>query len=60
MAKKTCEYCGEEDAIFSIEVICTDGSLQSSELICPKCIANWYTETPEDVRTMLVKRLEAV
>ena len=55
----TCYFCGENEAVFSIEVNCIDGSVQGSDLVCPSCVATWYTETPDDVERMSVVRLEA-
>lgn len=57
MADKKCEYCGEEEALFSIEINCTDGSKEESNLICNHCVATWFTETPEDVERMSIVRL---
>ena len=53
----TCEYCGEEKAIFSIKVITTDGNFENSDLVCAGCVGIWFTETPEDVERMSVARL---
>ena len=58
MAENKCEYCGEAKAEFSIEVNCNDGTVQESNLVCPLCVANWFTETPQDVERMSVVRLE--
>ena len=57
--KKICEWCGENKSVFSIEVNCTDDSVQESNLVCPNCVATWFTETPDDVERMSVVRLEA-
>ena len=57
MADK-CELCGEHEAVFSIEVACTDDIVMNSDLVCSSCVANWFTETPEDVERMSVVRLE--
>jgi len=57
--KKLCEYCGEYEAEFSIEVNCTDGSVEESNLVCADCVATWFTETPESVERMSIVRLEA-
>ncbi|HEC38094.1 hypothetical protein LCGC14_0761930 [marine sediment metagenome] len=56
---KICEYCGEHEAQFSIEVNCTDNSVQDSNLVCASCVATWFTETPENVESMSIVRLEA-
>ena len=53
-----CEYCGEEEAVFSIEVTSPDGKIEESDLVCPACVGIWFTETPEDVERMSVVRLE--
>jgi len=52
-----CEYCGENEAEFSIKVKCPDGSVEESDIVCPDCIGTWFTESPEDVKIMIVVRL---
>lgn len=59
MPDNKCEWCGEEESVFSIKVDCTDDSVQESDLVCPACVAIWFSETPEDVESMVVVRLEA-
>ena len=54
----TCEYCGEEEAIFSIEVTTPEGNIETSDLVCAACVGIWFTETPEDVERMSIVRLE--
>jgi len=56
MAK--CEYCGEHESVFSIEVHSPNGECEESNLVCPNCVAIWFTETPEDVERMSIVRLE--
>ncbi len=60
MSDKKCEWCEEHEAVFSIEVICTDDSVHESDLICPSCVANWFNETAEDVERMSVVRLKEI
>jgi len=59
MAKKSkkCEYCGENEAVFSIEVNSPDGTCEESNLVCPECVATWFTESQEDVERMSIVRL---
>lgn len=52
-----CEYCGENEAEFSIKVISPDGSVEESDIVCGGCVATWFTESPEDVKSMEVKKL---
>lgn len=60
MKSLECEYCGEAKAEFSIEVNWTNGKVEESNLVCPGCVATFYTETPEEVERMSVVRLEAI
>lgn len=53
-----CEYCGENEAVFSIEVNSPNGDCEESNEVCPECVAIWFTETPEDVERMSIVRLE--
>jgi len=55
MAK--CEYCGENESIFSIEVNSPDGSVEESDLVCADCVGTCFTESPDDVERMSVVRL---
>ena len=55
-----CEYCGENEAVFSIKVNSPNGDYEESNEVCPNCVAIWFTETPEEVQNMVVKRLEAI
>ncbi len=51
-----CEYCGEEwegHIAFHVEVLFVDGRKETART-CPDCIATFFTETPEDVETMVV------
>ena len=57
MAEK-CEYCGEQEAVFSIKVNSPNGDVEESNLVCPLCVANWFSETPEDVKNMMIWRSE--
>lgn len=56
--KDECEYCGEHESVFSIEVNMVDGTCETSDLVCPGCVATFYSETPEVVESMSVVRLE--
>ena len=53
-----CEYCGENKALFSIEVNSPNGDCEESNEVCSDCVAIWFTETPEDVERMSIVRLE--
>lgn len=63
MAEKECEYCGEmyrDDLFFKFTVQNTPDanfsiSHESGEA-CADCIATWFSETPEDVKSMMIWR----
>ena len=52
-----CEYCGENEAVFKIEVESPDGTIEHGDKTCANCIATWFTETPEDVQKLYVRRI---
>ena len=55
-----CDYCGEEcDGNLKFQIFINEGTEDHDTAICcPDCIATWFTETPEDVKSMTVKRVE--
>jgi protein-arginine kinase activator protein McsA len=53
-----CEYCGENEAQFEFKVLRSDNKYETSKGVCGDCVATWFTETPEDLKTMHVEKLE--
>lgn len=62
MAEKECEYCGEkyqENLFFNFTIQNTPNNNMSSHdsgEACADCIATWFSETPEDVQSMMIWR----
>ncbi len=54
-----CEYCGEEEAAFRIEVRSPSKEVDKHDA-CPHCVATFFTETPEDVEFMQVLSLKSL
>ncbi len=56
MAEKECEYCGEVyqvNLFFNFSVDSNDGT-HTAGVMCADCMATWFSETPEDVKNMMV------
>ena len=56
-----CQYCGEVcdgNLKFKISIVYTDDLSQDGvSPCCPSCIATFFTETPEDIKTMKVEAI---
>ena len=53
-----CQYCGEtylNTLFFKFSVVSPDNTSETEEA-CADCIGSWFTETPEDVKTMMIWR----
>ncbi len=55
-----CPYCGEEvDGYFKFQIFVNEGTDDyDTAIVCPDCIATWFTETPEEVQNMRIVKLE--
>ncbi len=54
-----CGFCGEEidgNFKFQVEVEYVNDPKESI-ISCPDCIATFFTETPEDIKTMTVEAI---
>ena len=49
-----CEWCGEEGVFFFRFAITSPKGSFEEGIACADCIATWFKETPEDVRTMTI------
>ena len=57
-----CGFCGgvyESSLKFYVEVEYINDP-KEAVISCPDCIATFFTETPKDIKTMTVKRVEAI
>lgn len=61
-----CNDCGEEyfsNIKFNVKIIHpNDGEFIQTENadMCPDCVATWFSECPEDVKSAIITRVEAI
>ena len=51
-----CDYCDKNEAVFTMEVEWIDGVKEHSDRVCSGCFIYWFTETPEDIKEMFIKK----
>ena len=55
-----CDFCGEEcdgTLKFKVNVVYVDETVDNDVICCPGCVSTFFTETPEDIKTMKVEAI---